>query len=76
MASKPTLVTMDYVISTGRGDTSEFRLSYYPHKLSVFEDILKNIFKDPASYEIHGDFKPMDKVTNPAFYIHVVQKSK
>lgn len=67
---------MDYVISTGRGDTSEFRLSYYPHKLAVFEDILRTIFKGHTSYEKYGDFKTMDKVTNPAFIIHVVQKGK
>lgn len=77
VASKPTLVTMDYVISTGRaGETSEFRLSYYPHKLAVFEDIVRTIFKGHSAYEKYGDFKTMDKVTNPAFIIHVVQKGK
>lgn len=76
VASKPALVTLDYVISTGRGDASEFRLSYYPHKLAVFEDILKTIFQNANSHGIYGDFKPLDKVTNPAFYIHVVEKSK
>ncbi|XP_055607397.1 glycine N-methyltransferase-like [Uranotaenia lowii] len=76
VASKPALVTLDYIISTGSGDASEFRLSYYPHKLRVFEEILKDIFKGAKSHEIFGDFKPLTKVTHPAFYIHVVQKTK
>lgn len=77
VARKPALVTMDYVISTGQGSgTCEFRLSYYPHQLAVFEDILKGIFKNSESHELYGDFKPLDKVDNPAFYIHVVKKSK
>ena len=75
VAGKPALVTLDYVISTGRGDASEFRLSYYPHKLAVFEDILKSIFADSKSHEIYGDFKPLTQATVPAFYIHVVKKN-
>lgn len=74
MASKPTLVTLDYQISTG-SDVSEFRLSYYPHKLRIFEEILQTIFKRAKSHEIYGDFKPLTGVSNPAFYIHVVQKA-
>lgn len=77
VARKPALVTMDYVISTGQGDgTCEFRLSYYPHQLAIFENILKRIFKNSESHELYGDFKSLDKVDNPAFYIHVVKKSK
>lgn len=77
VARKPALVTMDYVISTGQGTaTCDFRLSYYPHQLAVFQDILKGIFKNSVSHELYGDFKPLDKVDNPAFYIHVVKKSK
>ncbi|XP_055644834.1 glycine N-methyltransferase [Toxorhynchites rutilus septentrionalis] len=76
VAAKPTLVTMDYVITTANGESNEFRLSYYPHKLAVFEDILKSIFSNATSHEIYGDFKPLNKVTNPAFYIHIVEKSK
>lgn len=77
VACKPALVMMDYIISTGQGvDRSEFRLSYHPHQLAVFEEILKNIFKNSESHELYGDFKTLDKVTDPAFYIHVVKKSK
>lgn len=75
VAGKPALVTLDYVISTGTGDASEFRLSYYPHKLAVFENILKNIFNASKIHEIFGDFKQIDKVSHPAFYLHVVKKA-
>ncbi|XP_058129104.1 glycine N-methyltransferase [Anopheles ziemanni] len=74
VASKPALVTLDYQISTGN-DVSEFRLSYYPHKLRVFEEILQRIFSGAKSHEIYGDFKALQAVPNPAFYIHVVQKA-
>ncbi|XP_053695766.1 glycine N-methyltransferase [Sabethes cyaneus] len=76
VAAKPALVTLDYVISTGSGDASEFRLSYYPHKLTVFENILKTIFDGSKSHEIFGDFKQIDNVSNPAFYLHVVKKAE
>lgn len=57
---------------------SEFRLSYYPHRLEVFKSILREVFGSKSTYDLHGDFKPIDDVTNPnpAFYIHVVQKAK
>ena len=58
-------------------DFSEFRLSYYPHRLEVFKNILKDIFGPSCNHDIYGDFKPLDNSTNPnpAFYIHVVEKS-
>lgn len=56
---------------------SEFRLSYYPHRLSVFKQILKEIFDKPTKHDIFGDFKPLkDSDEHPAFYIHVVEKKK
>lgn len=57
---------------------SEFRLSYYPHRLEVFKTNLKEIFGHASNFEIYGDFKPLDDVANPnpAFYIHVVEKHK
>lgn len=77
VAGKPNMVTLDYLIQAG-GENNEFRLSYYPHRLEVFKSILKEIFGGKSTYDLHGDFKPIDDVTNPnpAFYIHVVQKSK
>lgn len=61
---------------TSNSNFSEFRLSYYPHQLTVFTNILKNIFGNPANHIIYGDFKSLDAVVDPAFYIHVVEKSK
>lgn len=56
--------------------SSEFRLSYYPHRLAVFKNILKEIFGPNSKSEIYGDFKSLDDASNsnPAFYIHVVEK--
>ena len=77
VSGKPALVTLDYLISTGVGsEVSEFRLSYYPHKLSVFKTILKDIFGQTAKHVIYGDFKELSEVENPAFLIHVVEKNK
>lgn len=58
--------------------SSEFRLSYYPHRLEVFKKILKEVFGQNSNHEIHGDFKELDDVANPnpAFYIHSVEKFK
>ncbi|CAO1393087.1 unnamed protein product [Diamesa hyperborea] len=78
VSGKPNMVTLDYLISTDNSgdEVSEFRLSYYPHQLTVFTNILKNIFGNPANHIIYGDFKSLDAVVDPAFYIHVVEKSK
>jgi glycine N-methyltransferase len=55
---------------------SEFRLSYYPHKLDDFKGILKEIFGRSSNHAIFGDFKAIQPDDNPAFYIHVIEKSK
>lgn len=70
----PALVTLDYLIKTTDAETSEFRLSYYPHKLDVFTDMLRTIFGERAEHRIFGDFKTLDVEPTPAFYIHVVAK--
>ncbi|XP_026478230.1 glycine N-methyltransferase-like isoform X4 [Ctenocephalides felis] len=83
VGGEPALVSLDYMIDTSDGKSgnkkfyfSEFRLSYYPHRLSVFKQMLKEIFGNGATYTIYGDFKPIDAIQNPAFYIHVVEKHK
>lgn len=70
----PALVTLDYLIKTDDDETSEFRLSYYPHKLDVFTAMLRQIFGARSQYRIFGDFKTLDVEPTPAFYIHVVEK--
>lgn len=64
---------MDYQIEANN-ETSEFRLSYYPHELKTFTSMLKSIFGDKADHKIFGDFKDLNVVTNPAFYIHLIEK--
>lgn len=76
---KPELVTLDYCIDVTEGyeqDKSEFRLCYYPHKLTKFTQMLNEVFGKRAKHEIYADFKPIRQVTNPAFYIHVMEKPK
>ncbi|TDG50070.1 hypothetical protein AWZ03_003580 [Drosophila navojoa] len=70
---KPALVSMDYQIE-GNKLSSEFRLSYYPHELKRFTEILSEIFGSQAKHKLYGDFKDMSVVQNPAFYIHVIEK--
>ena len=53
---------------------SEFRLAYYPHKLAQFKEMLMEAFGKNSKHTLFADFKSVDEVPNPAFYIHVVQK--
>lgn len=53
---------------------SEFRLSYYPHRLKVFKSMLFDAFGENSSYNIYGDFKQLQDIEVPNFYIHVVEK--
>ena len=65
---------MDYLIEANNL-TSEFRLSYYPHELQKFTDILKEIFGSYSEHQLFGDFKDLSVVKNPAFYIHLIEKN-
>lgn len=86
VSGRPALVTLDYFIDMSRiykedkrmmneNSFSQFRLSYYPHKLEVFKDMLREAFGEKATYMIYGDFKNLDEIETPNFYIHVVEKS-
>lgn len=70
---KPSLVTLDYQIQANN-ETSDFRLSYYPHMLDKFTNMIKQIFGEKAAHQIYGDFKDLQIVSNPAFYIHYIEK--
>ncbi|KAJ8919268.1 hypothetical protein NQ315_003852 [Exocentrus adspersus] len=84
---RPALVTLDYLIDTASLDDeksniiinedsiSEFRLSYYPHRLKIFNMMLKNAFGQNSNYKIYGDFKNLEEIRTPNFYIHLVEKS-
>lgn len=57
------------------GETvNNFRLSYYPHRLTEFTQLLDNVFKTNSNHELYGDFKPLDNNYVPAFYIHIMKK--
>ncbi|XP_067011575.1 glycine N-methyltransferase [Anabrus simplex] len=81
---KPNLVTMDYVIDMSNGKyqthieeaVSEFRLSYYPHRLEVFKEMLQDTFGHNSKHTIYGDFKLLNEIEDPAFFIHVIEKKE
>lgn len=75
VCGKPAMVAMDYLINVNN-EQNEFRLSYYPHELKVFTTMLKEIFGSKSGHTIYGDFKPLDDIKDPAFYIHVMEKVK
>uniref|UniRef100_A0A6P7GW23 Glycine N-methyltransferase n=1 Tax=Diabrotica virgifera virgifera TaxID=50390 RepID=A0A6P7GW23_DIAVI len=85
IAGKAALVTLDYLIDisaeNGKRDVviedsvSEFRLSYYPHRLKVFNEMLRKSFGENSEYKIFGDFKRLEEIDVPNFYIHVIEKS-
>ncbi|XP_043252111.1 glycine N-methyltransferase [Colletes gigas] len=81
VSGKPAIVTLDYMITLEDAEAdenqehvSEFRLSYYPHRLKVFTDMVDEAFHYRAKHVIYGDFKALDEVKHPGFYIHVMEK--
>lgn len=54
--------------------TESFRLSYYPHRLDEFTGLLKEAFGENCEHTVFGDFKSLEEVPEPAFYIHLVEK--
>ncbi|XP_077261442.1 glycine N-methyltransferase [Temnothorax americanus] len=82
VSGKPKIVIMDYMIALDEEDNdnpeyiSEFRLSYYPHRLTIFRDILTETFSHGTKHTIYGDFKPLNQVDQPGFYIHVLEKQR
>ncbi|XP_053600330.1 glycine N-methyltransferase [Plodia interpunctella] len=75
---KPELVTLDYCLdgAFGDGEKSDFRLCYYPHKLEKFTAMLHEAFDHRGKHQLFADFKPIDQVPVPGFYIHVMEKGK
>lgn len=73
---RPTLVTMDYImdIPSMGIEHESFRLSYYPHRLDEFKGLLKEAFGETCNHTVFGDFKPLEEIPEPAFYIHLVEK--
>ncbi|XP_048830930.1 glycine N-methyltransferase [Brienomyrus brachyistius] len=82
--SKPHMITLDYTIQVpleaGQGSSpelSKFRLSYYPHRLENFKELLKGAFEGKCEQSIYGDFKSYvpGQTQPPCYFIHVVKKS-
>ncbi|GLV36039.1 Glycine N-methyltransferase [Carabus blaptoides fortunei] len=84
VSGKPAMVTMDYLIDTNDNKhinanasedcVNEFRLSYYPHRLHVFKSMLEEVFGSKSKHTIYGDFKSLNEIKDPGFYIHVMEK--
>lgn len=86
---QPSIVIMDYMIDVASSSdqnlssivekneeesVSQFRLSYYPQKLAEFSEMLQETFGSKCKHTIYGDFKLLQQIDNPDFYIHVMEK--
>ncbi len=56
--------------------THKFRLSYYPHRLEEFTNVLREVFGAECKHTVYGDFLPLGEIDQPAYYIHVIEKPK
>ncbi|XP_076669863.1 glycine N-methyltransferase isoform X2 [Andrena cerasifolii] len=85
VSGKPAIVTLDYIMSRDSSDGEHhsdgndnqehaFRLSYYPHRLNIFRDMLDEAFHYRAKHTIYADFKRLEEVKTPGFYIHLLEK--
>lgn len=66
------------VLTVGQGlYCSKFRLSYYPHCLASFTDLLRAAFGGKCQHSILGDFKPYKpgQSSIPCYFIHVLQRT-
>jgi len=70
--NKPKQIVLDYTMDVeGDGD---FVLSYQPWTLADFGKLLKGIFGADAKHTTYADFYKLSEVSDPAFYIHVIEK--
>ncbi|XP_052475751.1 glycine N-methyltransferase [Carassius gibelio] len=82
--SKPHMITLDYTLELPQPedvqtqpDASKFRLSYYPHRLESFKEILRASFFGKCEHNVYGDFKQYipGQGDVPCYFIHVVKKT-
>ncbi|KAK1793186.1 hypothetical protein P4O66_011588, partial [Electrophorus voltai] len=80
--NKPHMVTLDYSLEIPQGvqtppETSKFRLSYYPHRLQSFKELLKGAFFGKCEQHVFGDFKHYTSGQEdvPRYFIHVIKKT-
>jgi glycine N-methyltransferase len=55
-------------------EEDKFRLSYYPHRVENFKNILRKVFGPSAELNTLGDWQPLDGKETPAYYIHIIKK--
>nr|XP_023959973.1 glycine N-methyltransferase [Chrysemys picta bellii] len=81
--NKAHMVTLDYTLQVPAQEPEEapelskFRLSYYPHCLEAFTELLKNAFQGQCQHSVLGDFQPYQpgQAYTPCYFIHVVKKT-
>lgn len=81
--NKAHMVTLDYTVQVpGAGQDgslglSKFRLSYYPHCLTSFTELLRAAFGGKCQHSILGDFKPYKpgQAYIPCYFIHVLKRT-
>ncbi|XP_075411206.1 glycine N-methyltransferase isoform X2 [Tenrec ecaudatus] len=81
--NKAHMVTLDYTVQVpgdgedGAADLSKFRLSYYPHRLASFTELLREAFGGKCQHSVLGDFKPYKpgQATVPCYFIHVLKRT-
>nr|XP_048301290.1 glycine N-methyltransferase [Myodes glareolus] len=81
--NKAHMVTLDYTVQvpgSGRDGSpgySKFRLSYYPHCLASFTELLQAAFGGKCQHSVLGDFKPYKpgQAYIPCYFIHVLKKT-
>ncbi|XP_040839333.1 glycine N-methyltransferase isoform X3 [Ochotona curzoniae] len=81
--NKAHMVTLDYTVQVpaasqdGVPGLSKFRLSYYPHCLAPFTELLRAAFEGKCQHSVLGDFKPYEpgQAYVPCYFIHVLKKT-
>uniref|UniRef100_A0A8C7XGA4 Glycine N-methyltransferase n=1 Tax=Oryzias sinensis TaxID=183150 RepID=A0A8C7XGA4_9TELE len=55
----------------------KFRLSYYPHRLDNFRELLKEAFSGKMEHSVYGDFQTYvpGRSQPPCYFIHVCKKA-
>ncbi|XP_008557370.1 glycine N-methyltransferase [Microplitis demolitor] len=73
----PEEIIQDYFVSSDENDENpgkqnHLRLSAYPNQLKSVKNMLREIFSQ-TNHKIFGDYKPLNEVKDPAFFIHFIQ---
>uniref|UniRef100_A0A1B6CFW0 Glycine N-methyltransferase n=1 Tax=Clastoptera arizonana TaxID=38151 RepID=A0A1B6CFW0_9HEMI len=76
ISNKPRMITLDYFFNETSAENTkcEFKLFYHPHRLHDFSKMLHDTFGKNSKETILADFKPLDEVKTPGYYIHLVKK--